>query len=338
MKRLTLDELDLRQDEVEQAIDATDAPIDRWCSGPDWVVPVHLGFGSDAEPLVLATGDDDPGFALLARYRLGDGGTLIAGLEALWGFASPLVGARIDDVAAELVDHLASQPDWHALVVPGMPTPTGPHDPAIRVGQILRALGSARIGTVITRQVADLDGDLAHWEARRSARFRRNLRRARRLATDAGVTVVDAATDPDPFARAIAIERRSWKGRDGSGMTSTEMAATYEAMVGRLQRSGRLRLWIARLDGDDVGFILGGVRGDHYRGLQISYTTDVERLSIGHVLQLHQLEQLHATETIRTYDLGMDFEYKRRWADRTVPMSSIVVERTRHRRPGRLGR
>ncbi len=49
---LSLSDLESRWAEIESVIDET-AEIDRWCSGPDWVLPVHAGFGQDAEPLLF---------------------------------------------------------------------------------------------------------------------------------------------------------------------------------------------------------------------------------------------------------------------------------------------
>ncbi len=335
MIRLTLDELEARRLDVETAVDRTDAPIDRWCSGPDWVLSVHAGFAPEVEPLILAS-PDGTGFALLARYPTDDGGTAIAGLEPLWGFASPLVGPDLATMATGVAEHLAEVTDWDVLILPGMPSPEASAVGPLRVLEAVSQLGLARLTPVITRQVADLGDGAGAWLDRRSARFRRNLRRAIRAAEGAGLRFVDAADDPDPFERVMATERRSWKGREGSGITSAQMAATYETMIGRLAASGRLRLWFARHDGRDVGYILGGVRAGVYRGLQLSYTTDAEELSVGHLLQHHQISALDAEGGVHTYDLGMDFEYKRRWADEAIPMSCVVVERSPDHGPGKL--
>ena len=326
---LSMPELETRWAEVEAAVDQT-SEIDRWCSGPDWVLSVNAGFGGDAEPLLFRLETETgPGFALLARYRVARGETVLAGLEPLWGFASPVLGANIASVTAKLADRLASEPDWTSLALPGMPMPTGPTSFTTRVAAALSPLGSIRAHEGIVRQVADLGDGYESWFERRSSRFRQRLRQAQRRADELGVSIVDVGSDPEVFDRLLAIEASSWKGTDDSGMTSPEMSVTYRTMVGRLQDRHRLRAFVARLDDDDIGYILGGVRNGHYRGLQLSYRADTAELSVGHLLQWHQIRELTQTEAAVRYDLGMDLDYKRRWADRTEPSLTLIVERRR---------
>lgn len=309
------------------ALDATDE-IDRWCSGPDWVLPVHTGFAPDADTVLLDLGGEHgQGFALLARYRLTDGRNMLAGLEPLWGFASPLIGTDIGAVATSVAEHLVTDPTWDVLVLPGMPLPDRPTAFTPRVVRAMGSLGQIRIGEGITRQVADLTGGYEAWHARRSRTFRRNLRQATERADREGVTYHDVAGDHAVFDRILAIERRSWKGADESGITSPEMRVTYGAMVARLAARGRLRAHIARCGGVDVGYIFGGVRAGRYRGLQLSFVQEAASLSVGHLLQAHQLQRLTADDEALSYDLGMDFEYKRRWADEAVTSFTIVVDR-----------
>ncbi|MEM9133548.1 MAG: GNAT family N-acetyltransferase [Actinomycetota bacterium] len=310
---------------IERAVDHT-PEIDRWCSGPDWILAVRQGFAPESDGLLLRTSEAEvPGFALLATYRLEDGSTMIAGLEPLWGFAAPVFGPDVETLGTELCQELAVR-DWRLLVLPGVPPPSGPRSYAMCLARALAPLGQAHIGEGIVRQVADIAEGPDAWLARRSPRFRRNLRRAERLADDAGLTIVDVRAEEDLYDRIQAIERSSWKGQDDGGITAPEMATTYRAMVERLRGNGRLRAAIASVDGDDVGYILGGVRGDRYRGLQLSYRRDVAGLSVGHLLQWWQLQDLRG-ERLTAYDLGMDMDYKRRWSDRTEASLTLIVER-----------
>jgi CelD/BcsL family acetyltransferase involved in cellulose biosynthesis len=88
----------------------------------------------------------------------------------------------------------------------------------------------------------------------------------------------------------------------------------YRLMVPRLHRRGALRLGFAQRDGQDLAYILGGIFGDTYRGLQFSFAADEEPLSLGNLCQYWQLERLCA-ENIALYDLGSEVEYKRRWGE-----------------------
>ena len=327
VKELSLDELDDIADAIESTLDQT-SEVDPWCSGPDWVIPVHHGFSSADNTLLLSHGQDEcAGYGLLSRYRLSDGRTMLAGLEPLWGFASPLLGADIEATASQVADYLATDADWDVLVLPGMPTPTGPESFTTGVVRGLGRLGPVRIGEGITTRTADLDQGYPAWLARRGSRFRRNLRQAGDRAESEGISFHDVSNQPDVFDRLLLIESRTWKGADQSGITSPEMSKTYRAMVDRLQQRRRARIHVARRADVDVGYILGGVRADRYRGLQLSYTEDAADLSIGHLLQDHQIQLLCKTEEATTYDLGMDLDYKRRWADHEVKTFSIVIER-----------
>jgi Acetyltransferase (GNAT) domain len=344
VRPLTWEELDHRWADLEAAADATPG-IDPWCSGPDWLIPVATGFAPDAPRLLLST-DDGTGFALLSGYT-GDiggrpGADLLSGLEPLWGFGCPILGPDPGAVAAELADHLRRTAERRSLLLPGLPPLPSQTEPdqsggpsrdrgadrtTIPIASALSDLGRVGLGHGISRQVADLHDGFETWLTRRSARFRRNLRRAERAADHAGLMIVDAADDPRVFDRILAIERRSWKGLDDSGITSTEMATMYRAMVERLQARGRLLANVAVLDGRDVGYIIGGLRGRRYRGLQLSFTVDAQALSVGHLLQADQLAKLAEHDRADVYDLGMDFGYKRRWADRLEPSAILLIER-----------
>jgi CelD/BcsL family acetyltransferase involved in cellulose biosynthesis len=319
VERLSLADLDAATSDVEDLVDRTPG-ADPWCSTPDWVLPAHRAFAPDAEPVVLAGPQT---MALLARYRTADGLAVIGGLEPLWGFACPLLGPDPAATARAAARYLAADPGWDLVVLPGLP-----HDAAVvrAVGGELCRLGPVRAARGITRQVADVAGDLDAFWSRRSARFRRNLRRARRQAEDAGLHIEDAGAGGDLIERLLAIERRSWKGRTGDGLLAPSMARFYRDQADRLARRGRLRASVARLDGRDVGFIVGGRRHRRYRGLQLSFAEEVRHLSVGHLLQADAVQRL-AAEGVTTYDLGMDLGYKRRWADRAVSSVTLAVNR-----------
>ncbi len=168
----------------------------------------------------------------------------------------------------------------------------------IELGDLYRSPG-------IERCVADLSGGPDAWLARRSPRFRRQWRRWHSEAAAAGIEIVDLTRGEGLMDRLVGIERQGWKGREVDGITSPTMQRMYRSMIERLSERGRLVASIARLDGADVGFILGGVRAGIYRGLQLSYAEAVADLSVGHILQAHQIRALSATP-VHTYDLGMD--------------------------------
>ncbi len=304
---------------LEALVDATDG-IDPWCSGPDWTFSTHRGFAGSIAPIVL--GDLDRWGVILASYRDEDDEPVLGGIEPLWGFSCPLLLPDPARQAREFAAELAALQGWSRLVITGLTAESDLYSESIRalatVGTVYRAEG-------IQRCLADLSGGVDSWFARRSPRFRQQWRRRLRQAGDAGVTVEAVTSSDGLMDRLLTIERSGWKGAESDGITSPGMETTYRYMIDRMGETGRLRASIARLGGDDVGFVLGGVRAGIYRGLQLSYTEAAADLGVGHYLQSHQISSLEPS--IHTYDMGMDMEYKRRWADELRSTVVVIVHR-----------
>lgn len=321
LEPVSLEQLDRLSSKLEGLVDQSPM-IDRWCSGPDWSIPTNRAFAPDCERYVV--GDPARGVALLARYRSEDKSTTISGLEPLWGFGSPLLGDDPVGLTKQMAAVLEGDQDWDVLVLPGLAVST---EILNDIAAVLTTLGEVGVGIAIEREVADLRLGHEPWLERRSPRFRRNLRRAERAAEEAGIAFSDVSADNNTFYRLLAIEERSWKGKEASGIAAPEMGRLYEELMLRLARAGRLRLTVAQRDGHDVGFILGGVRNDIYRGLQLSYDEDVASLSVGHLLQWRELGKLADSDDVAWYDLGMSIEYKAQWSDHRIPSPVLIVTR-----------
>ncbi len=319
LHRIDLDELRARMDDLEALLPLL-PDVDPWCSSPEWVLAVHDAFGEGSEPLVLA---GPAGVSLLARRAAPDGRIAVVGLEPMWGFATPFLGTDLTELAEQTLGWLDADPSWSVLLLPGLPR-TGPLTPAVFGHLAARGPTTAHEG--IDRLVARLEDGVAAWSARRSRRFRRDERRDLERAEAAGVTFEIVDDDPDAFDRILAVEAKSWKAAADSGLSSPGMASLYRALGEQLRARGARRARIARLDGADIAYILGGCRGSVYRGLQLSYDHTHAELRLGHVLQGLELRRV-AAEGIRTYDLGMDLDYKRRWADEVVGSAVIMHER-----------
>lgn len=325
----SLSEIDADTSHIEALVDHTPG-IDPWCSGPDWVLPAHDAFSEDATPLTWS--EADTGAVLLSRSIMEDGASVVSGLEPLWGFASPFVGPDLPDLAEFSTEHLRAH-DWDVCVIAGLPLS---EDLARAMAQPFGALGQVQAVYGIVRQVADLRHGHNAWFDGRSPKFRKTLRQSERRANSVGVSFVDVSADPSMYARCLAIEAQSWKGLSEDGITSPGMRRFYELMTHRLQQRGRLRATIAMHDGNDVGFIFGGIRNQRYRGLQLSFTEQARHLSVSHLLQHHTIQAL-IDEGVHTYDMGMDMEYKQRWATHVDPSMSLIVHRATPRRRGRFG-
>lgn len=317
----SIDELDEDTRRIEALVDITPG-IDPWCSGPDWFLPANDAFADGATPLLWS--EAGTGAVLLAKSLSIEGIPIVAGLEPMWGFTSPLLGPNLPDLAEVACEHVAGVDSWQFCILSGLPLS---RELATAMAQPFSALGDVKATYGIVRQIADLGSGYDAWFAARSARFRKLIRQAERQASAAGVRFNDISNDPDAYDRCLAIEAQSWKGLSSDGITSPEMRRFYDVMTARLQRAGRFKATIAQLGDRDIGFIFGGIRNGRYRGLQLSFIEPSRHLSISHLLQHHTIKALVA-EGVHTYDLGMDMDYKRRWADRTEPSMSLIVHRS----------
>lgn len=321
MRRWSLAELEPYWRDLESLADQT-SHADPWCSAPDWLFPVHDAFAPEAEPLLF--GDPTEGMALLARYETSETRT-ISGLEPLWGFASPAVGPDHFDVLVSAFEIMSDDPDWSHAVLPAIPMDK---EMIIGLASRLAAFGEVALAEGITSQIVDLSEGPQPWWARRSRRFRNQLHKATVQAAESGVQYDTVTSSVGLFERLLDIEANSWKGKAQDGITSPAMGQFYRTMIDRLGSRSRIQATIAVKDGLDVGFIVGGVRNGRYRGLQLSYVEEVRELSLGHILQLYEIQRLRAEVGVHTYDLGMDMEYKRRWADYPSSSATLVIRRS----------
>jgi hypothetical protein len=306
----------LNVEDFEKEIAAYDAlvreslGIDRFCSSSDWVLAARDAWAPGA-PTYLARGAH--GYAAFVRRTEPSGARLLTGFDTEWGFASPIVGH--DGVAKEVALAIEGEP-WHAILLPGI----------VPGSRLMRAVVAAfrhhevRLGPTLTRWAASLEGGLDGYLARRDKKLRSNVRRAAKRARSEGISFERHGT----LERALAVERRSWKGAAGTGLLVPEMRRFYGALLARL--GDRARMVFARRDGEDVGYILGGVRDGTYRGFQFSYDARFAHVSLGGLLQVEQIAAL-AEEGIATYDMGIDLPYKRRWADGPVDTVTLAVVR-----------
>jgi len=300
--------------------------IDRYCSSSAWVLPAHAAFHADNAPLILRS---DAGWAALCAGEAPTIGRYLAPLESMWGLACPLVGDRPERLALDFYRAMfRRRRSWDALWIAGLD----------RSSDILRALASlfattcaVRWGPVSNRYSASLAGGWEGWLARRSSRFRTNLRRDLKRTAGADVTFerVLPAPDSDPgalYRRILAVEARSWKGLSAAGINSGAMRVFYDRALALLIPRGALRAVLARRGDEDVGYIFGGIFGDTYRGLQVSFDERLRGLGLGNALQSEMIRWL-GDECVRVYDLGSEITYKARWSEPGIATVTMVILR-----------
>jgi hypothetical protein len=320
---LTLAELEARADELDRV--ALAAPeIDRFCSSSSWVLPAAEALAPGGASWVHAGAE---GFFAAVRRRHG-ARRVIEPLEASWGLASALVGARPEPLVREVLELLrAREAEWDLLVLAGTPLDSSLLQAAARgLGGRYR-LG---LGPVTRRHVASLEGGLEGFLSRRARGRRKSVRQAERRAAELGIEFEEAtartAAEADTlFARVLAVERRSWKGRGGIGLDTEGFREFYQLMARRLASRGRLRCLLGRRGEEDVAYVLGAVFGHTYRGLQFSFDDRFREVGLGHLAQVRTVGALSAEPDVVRYDLGTGGEYKAAWAEQVVDSVVLVA-------------
>ncbi len=303
------------------ALVAETPDIDRFCTSSAWIVPARAAFCPSAGALIAR----DEGCAVaLMTLPIGRGRLGALPLEAGWGLAGPFAG-RDPYAVVGLLDRLwAAAPEpVDALFLSGLP----------QEGAWLRALmrqfardKNVGVGTRCVRRVAALDGGLAGFMGRRSAKFRANLRRAARRAEREGFGYerVDGGDLAAVYGRVLDVERRSWKGRQGDGIDTGLPRAFYRLIVERLLARDALRVVFVQRDGQDVAYVLGGLFGETYRGLQVSFDDALSAFEPGNLAQRAMIEWL-CEAGLERYDLGTDMPYKRRWAEEAQVTVTVAI-------------
>ena len=325
MRRMTLQELDEASDAYDACVSSAGLD-DPFCSASWWIIPSLRAFHPARIPWIVGTADGRDGFGALVFQETRLGRTLLP-FESGWGLASPIVGSDPSQTASRVWDELlADAGSWNALFLSGL-TRGGPvFSQLVRLAGRRHRLG---LGEGTWRSMASLVGGEEGFLARRTPHFRKNLRQDLRRAGETfrfvHHTDLDEPAALEAWRTILDIEERSWKGMQGSGVTDGPMRAFYRAMIPRLAHRGALRITLAYTGETAVGYVLGGVFGDQYRGLQFSFDDVFRRLSLGNLLQWQTIRGLCAEPGIRWYDLGTEKEYKAAWAERRVETVALVI-------------
>lgn len=295
--------------------------IDPICSRTEWIIPAANTFSFNSEPFVLK---DPNGYAALRRLDTAHG-RLLFGFDAAWGFACPIVTWTPDAFINNFFNYLRDS-DFDTLLISGV-------DADSELFGLLDQLCPSGSLDQTRRCVADLTSGFDGWLSNRSPRFRRSLRQAVNNAQRCGITLESAApTNSDELAevldRIFAVEQQSWKTAQDSGLIDTPLGSFTRAMCLRFGRKQNVRAQFARIDGTDIGYVVGARIADRYRGFQHSYDQRYKSHSIGKVLQYFAIETL-AAEGVKYYDLGMYMDYKNSYTDVIEESETLYFSKSR---------
>jgi CelD/BcsL family acetyltransferase involved in cellulose biosynthesis len=319
----------LPEDAIDAAVQETPG-IDHFCASTPWILSAHEAFAPARELFCRRTAH---GWILLARRAHDRGWSSLEPLEASWCLATPFAyeGDPLP-LARELATLCAREAPRDVLFLTGIPL-ASPLERALTLA-LAERYHVDMTGVPPTRRYrAELAGGLDGFLSRRSPSLRAGLRQADRKATRMGVRFepIVVGTEQDALAcvdRIVALEARSWKGKEGSGLAAADMALFYRLMLPRLARRGRVRAFAGVHEGRDIALIMGGVtptpEGIAYRGLQFSFDDDYRALSLGNLAQMTQIAAL-CDEGVALYDLGSEVDYKRRWGERCLETATLVA-------------
>lgn len=298
--------------------------VDQWCSSLAWGLSAAAAFSS-ADPVATCVADE----AALAFVSVRSGQQrLLVPLEPVWLFGAPVVGPSPVAGADLLTRFLAKRIPSESMVLISGYVENSPW--WVALVDALNANFRLGSGEDRVRCRASLDGGVDGYLGRRTRAFRRNLRQTQRRCADGelSVVVLDDAPPATVLARVHAIERKSWKGAEDSGIESVDMALLYNSLIPALAESGALRIAVAvDANGTDAGFIFGGVLNGIYRGLQLSFVESARHLGVGNYLQWHEIQRLCGEKYLHTYDMGMEMAYKFGWAESTFETSLLIAQR-----------
>jgi CelD/BcsL family acetyltransferase involved in cellulose biosynthesis len=306
---------------------ATPQP-DPFCATTAW----QLSWREAADPKrLLVVRECSEGLVQFARHTLRSKNVL-GPVERLWMFGCNVLGPA----GVYLLEQLIREPAMEAaglgrrIVISGL-DPQGPLLAEIR--SRLSACGKFRQFGRDLQCAASLEGGLDGFLSRRSANHRKKLRQAIRRGQAVGIGFERHAPDSADaaaavFARMLAVERRSWKGIADRGMDGPMTRIFYGSMLRRLAMARAGRVMFATHEGNDIGYIFGGMAGEIYRGQQFSFDETWRDMSIGNLLQYEQLAWL-CEEGAHRYDMGPltgpFMEYKEHWTEIRLPIEAWIL-------------
>ena len=317
MTRLTLAEFRTRSGEYDAAV-ALSRKESPFCSSSLWQLAAHDHLHRiPAENRHFIVEESGSWLAFVEREQPG----IFYPFEAAWMFGCPLVGAINETI--DLLER--SSREWlggaAGFCISGVPLGGESHSKLRLIEPVARHYQEF---PTTDSMILDLDDGIEAWLSRRSKKLRRTLHQAEEVS-DVEVVSFGQENPEELFQRILEVQKQTYKWGEGSDIFQfPEYAAFYRSLLGDLHRRGQLRLLFAKSGGTDVAYIFGGIAGNTYRGLQMSYIEEFRSQGLGNRLQSENIRRC-AGEGITRYDLGMHAPYKERWADRREVNTGIFI-------------
>lgn len=297
--------------------------IDSFCSSSAWAESSRRAFMPNSQ---LAVYRHRSAMAVFAVTQMPEGHRMLLPLDATWTLGSSI--AAVD--ASRDVPGLISQILEDRFVI-DFCIISGIRPDSVLYQVVVKALAEKLVPVThmrpAHRSVANISEGFDAWFSRRSSKFRASIRRAKRATHSPNIRVKYLSTSsisPALMRTFHDIETRSWKGEAHTGITEQSMADFCENFLKLTAENSQTRVVLAYDEQTPIGFVLGAVSQDGYRGAQMSFDNAYRKLGLGNIMQIKMIESLIDSGVV-TYDLGSSMPYKLRWADFEDRTNSLLV-------------
>lgn len=302
-----------------QKLAVSPSQVDPACSAPSWNLAFHKTFNPANRVFYQL---EDESLVIFTEHMTTDGGFYLGPVEDSWMFARPVLGSRVFGAFYLAINEWRKE--YGAQLPPILLSGMAEDDlSCVKLFLGFRKSFNFYRTNSMAECCASLRGGVDGWLSRRSANHRAKLKKAAKKANAVGVEFErlrprSREEAAKLYERMLGVERRSWKGIDHCGMAESPSREFYSELIGRQALNGDVLLIFARLDGEDAGFIYGGLCGPYYRGQQFSYVNDMAHLSLGNLMQWEKIKWLCELGAQR-YDMGPitgpRMGYKSHWTE-----------------------
>ena len=163
-----------------------------------------------------------------------------------------------------------------------------------------------------------------------SKNFRDNLKKSEnRLIKSGGFDIrfyEQPAEVEDFITRILSIDRRSWKEKAGTSITTNPLQeGFYRRFLARAAANGWFLGTILSRDGTPISYAMGFVFEKIYYNEKASYDESLHSIGAGSYIYKPLIEELYR-RGVRTLDfMGNCEEYKMRWTERTYSTTSYFL-------------
>ena len=175
-----------------------------------------------------------------------------------------------------------------------------------------------------------LDETFEHYLHNRSKNFRKNLRRMKKKLGEKGeisfVQYVDLQTLSKAYDDLLTIEKRSWKHKHGTAISSIpKQEQFYWLLCQGAAGKKRLRLIFLYLNQQPAAYYIGLISNSSYKSLKSSYDAEYRPCSPSTVLRAHLIEDL-IREGVHEFDFHAEpYKWETQWTKDLKWHQSVII-------------